>query len=113
MATSVVRDHPEAVLCKEEHLSVPHVGIQGPAVRERNGRASAPILVVNLRSIFRGDSTHKTLSFFLLCRSRNFKFAEFTVVTFSVFSVRPPWALCLCGVETFGPNTHHRDTENT
>ncbi len=66
MAASVVRDHAEAVLCEEQHLSVPHVGIQGPAVRERDDRASAPVLVVDLRSIFRCDSTHKTLSFFVV-----------------------------------------------
>src|SRR5262249_1466490 len=63
VATPVVRDHAEAVLCEEKHLSVPHVGIQGPAVRERNDRAGTPILVVNLRSIFRGDSTHYTSPF--------------------------------------------------
>jgi hypothetical protein len=64
VATPVVRDDAETVLREEKHLPVPHVGIQGPAVREGNGRASAPVLVVNLRSIFRCDCTHETLSFF-------------------------------------------------
>src|SRR5687768_12363878 len=59
--TTVVRDYAKAVLRQEEHLSIPHVGVQRPAMRERNGRASAPVLVVNLRSIFRGDNTHLTL----------------------------------------------------
>jgi hypothetical protein len=66
MATPVVCNRAEAVLCEEEHLPVPHVCVQGPAVRERNGGASAPIFVVNLRSIFCRDSTHLTLSFLVL-----------------------------------------------
>jgi hypothetical protein len=55
--------YTEAVLCEKSICPVPHVGIQGPAVRERDGRTSAPVLVVNLRSIFSCDCTHKTLSF--------------------------------------------------
>ena len=48
MAAPVVRDDAEAVLCEEEHLAVPHVGVQRPAMRERNDRATAPVLVVDL-----------------------------------------------------------------
>ena|ERR1041385_4063076 len=66
VATSIVRDAAEAVLCKEEHLPVPHVSVQWPPVRERDGRAAAPILVVDLGSVFRGDGTQLTLSFWCL-----------------------------------------------
>ena len=35
------------------HLSVPGVGIQGPAVRKGNRRAMSPFFVVNLSSVSR------------------------------------------------------------
>src|SRR5262245_57316995 len=66
MAATVVSDHSEALLCEKEHLSVPHVGIQGPAVRERNDRASTPVLVVNLGPVFRRNRTHLTSPFSLV-----------------------------------------------
>src|SRR4051812_31735567 len=62
MAASIVRNHAEAILREEEHLSVPHVGVQRPAVRKRHDRALAPVLVVDLRAILRGDRAHGRLS---------------------------------------------------
>ena len=55
MATPVVRDDAEAVLREEQHLAVPRVGVQRPAVRERDDRALAPVLVVDRRAVLRGD----------------------------------------------------------
>ena len=48
MATPVVCDDAVAVLRQEQHLAVPGVGVQWPAVRERHDRALAPVLVVDL-----------------------------------------------------------------
>src|SRR5215471_17884930 len=68
MATTVVGHYAEAVLREEEHLTVPGVRTQWPAVRERHNRAFAPILVINLRSIFGFDCAHMYYSFlFRLC----------------------------------------------
>jgi hypothetical protein len=58
MAAPVVRDRAEAVLREEHHLAVPRVGAQRPAVRERDDRACAPVLVVDFRAIFGGDRAH-------------------------------------------------------
>ncbi len=55
MAATVVRDHAEAVLREEQHLAVPSVGAQRPAVRERDDRAFAPVLVVDFGAVLRGD----------------------------------------------------------
>jgi hypothetical protein len=51
VAAAVVRDHPEAVLAQEEHLGVPRVRGQRPAVAEDNGLPRAPVLVVDLRAV--------------------------------------------------------------
>ena len=61
MATPVVRDHAEAVLGEEQHLAVPGVGVQRPAVRERDDRALAPVLVVDLGAVLRRDGAHGLL----------------------------------------------------
>ena len=62
MPTTVVRDAAEAVLYEEKHLSVPHVGVQRPAVRERHDRALTPVLLVDLRPILGSDRAHGLLS---------------------------------------------------
>src|SRR5215472_7425324 len=61
MATAVVRNTAKAALCKEQHLAIPCVGIEGPAMRKGDDRACAPILVINLRPIGRRDRPHVTL----------------------------------------------------
>jgi hypothetical protein len=55
MATTVVRDHAEAILREEKHLTVPSVGAQRPTVRERYDRAFAPVLVVDFGAVLGGD----------------------------------------------------------
>jgi hypothetical protein len=51
VATPVERDGAEAVVCEEQHLPVPRVGAQRPSVRERDGGAFAPVLVMDLESV--------------------------------------------------------------
>ena len=55
MATPVKRHDTEAFLYEKKHLAVPGVGIQRPAMGERYDRTFAPVLVVNLRSVFCSD----------------------------------------------------------
>src|SRR5207248_3189186 len=69
MTTTVVRYHAEALLREEEHLAVPSVRAQGPAMRERYDRTLTPIFVVNLCSVFGGDRPHRK-PFLLIARCR-------------------------------------------
>src|SRR5215510_12386973 len=62
MATTIVRYDAEAVLCEEQHLGVPHVGVQRPSVREGYDRALAPVLVINRRAVFHRDRAHANVS---------------------------------------------------
>src|SRR5262245_20800284 len=58
MATAIVRNHAEAVLLEEQHLAVPRVSVERPSVRKRHNRAGAPVLVVDRRTVFRGNRAH-------------------------------------------------------
>src|SRR5262245_26149471 len=58
MAAPVVRDNPIALLKKEEHLRVPVIGRQRPAVAENDRLPRTPVLVVDLDSIAGCDSWH-------------------------------------------------------
>src|SRR5436305_6820721 len=57
MAAAIVRDDAIAVLEKEQHLRIPVVGRERPAVAEDDGLSAAPVLVVDLDvgSIFFSD----------------------------------------------------------
>src|ERR1019366_6783835 len=70
MATTVMGDRAIAVGCQEDHLSLPAIGIQWPAVAEHDGLSCAPILVVDLGAVFGCDRTHCLASLFLFmcCR---------------------------------------------
>ena len=61
MAASVMGDDAKAAIEKEQHLGVPIVGRQRPAMAEDDGLACAPILVENLRAVLRGDRRHAIL----------------------------------------------------
>src|SRR6266403_1416994 len=63
MSPPVVCNHAIAVLEEEQHLRVPIIGRQRPAVRENDRLTCSPILVIDLRSVFRCDCAHKILSF--------------------------------------------------
>jgi hypothetical protein len=68
MATPVMRNYAEALLREEEHLAVPSVGAQRPPVREGYDRAFAPVLVIDLCSVFCSDCSHGIPSFALFGR---------------------------------------------
>ncbi len=53
--TPVVRDHPVAVVKEEQHLGVPVVGREGPAVAEDDRLPGTPILVEDLDIIRCGE----------------------------------------------------------
>src|ERR1700687_957051 len=57
----VMRDNSIALLAEEQHLSVPVVRGERPAVTEHYGLAFSPVLVVNLRTIFGGNGGHNAL----------------------------------------------------
>ena len=51
---------------KKEHLPVPGVGIQRPAMREGYNRPSAPVLVVDFGAVLGRDCAHSPGSFAFL-----------------------------------------------
>ncbi len=58
MAAPVVGDAAKAVRCQVEHLRLPCVRAQRPAVAEADDRAGAPVLVVDLRAVLGGEGAH-------------------------------------------------------
>src|SRR5438132_6943689 len=58
MAAPVMGYDAIAVLEEEQHLRVPVIGRQRPAVAEHDGLTFAPILVEDLNAVFRGDRAH-------------------------------------------------------
>ena len=53
-STAIVGDYAKALMQEENHLRIPIVGRKRPTVTE-NGLPFAPILVVDLRTVFGGD----------------------------------------------------------
>src|SRR5436189_5972507 len=70
MTATVVRDDAEALLREEEHLAVPSIRAQGPAMRERYDRTLTPIFVINLCSVFGSDRAHRK-PFLVIVRCRH------------------------------------------
>src|SRR5882762_6127548 len=58
MSAAVMSDHAVSPLEKEHHLSVPVICRERPAMVEKQRLAGAPVLVINLRAIFRRDCGH-------------------------------------------------------
>jgi len=58
VASSVLGDDAITVFEEEQHLRVPVIGRQRPTMAEDDGLSFAPILVVNLRSVFGCDCAH-------------------------------------------------------
>ncbi len=52
MAAPVVGDHAEALAEEEQHLRVPIIGRQRPAVAKHDGLTVAPVLVEDLNAVF-------------------------------------------------------------
>ena len=63
MPAAVDADNAIAVLEEEQHLRIPVVGTQGPAVMENNRLTVTPILVKDLDTVFGGDHVHGFRSF--------------------------------------------------
>src|SRR5512133_2026556 len=61
MAAPVMGDDAIAVLEEEQHLGVPVIGRQGPAVAEYDGLTASPVLVEDLDAIGSGDHAHVVL----------------------------------------------------
>src|SRR5262249_47566923 len=62
VAATIVRHDSETFLCEEQHLSVPHVGVQRPSVREGNDRTRAPVFVIDRGAVFHRDRAHAPAS---------------------------------------------------
>src|SRR5438094_9695630 len=62
MSAPVVGYDAIAVLEEEQHLRVPIIGRQRPAVAKHDGLTFAPVLVADLRPIFRRNCRHVMLS---------------------------------------------------
>src|SRR5271167_186531 len=62
VASSVMCDDTIAVTEEEKHLCVPVVGRKWPTVAENDRLTFAPILVEDLRAVFRLDAAHGGVS---------------------------------------------------
>ena len=58
MAAAVMGNDPKTVIGEEDHLGVPVVGRQRPAMAEHDGLPFAPVLVEYLDAIFGRNRTH-------------------------------------------------------
>src|SRR5580700_6373855 len=58
VSPTVVSNHGISAFAEEQHLCVPIIGGQWPAVAKYHGLTLAPILVKDLRSIFRCNRRH-------------------------------------------------------
>jgi hypothetical protein len=61
MAATVDADYTIAMLDEEQHLGVPVVGAERPAMMEDNRLALSPVLVEDLSAVFRFDKAHVSL----------------------------------------------------
>jgi hypothetical protein len=66
VASSVMGDHAVAVTEEKQHLRVPVIGRQRPTMAEDDGLSLAPILVVNLRSVFGCNRVHVPFFFLVI-----------------------------------------------
>ena len=65
MPASIVGDDAEAFLEEEQHLVVPVIGAERPAMMKMNRLRvfGAPILVKDLNAVLRRNGTHGVVSF--------------------------------------------------
>lgn len=59
MPATIMCDDAVAPLTEKQHLCVPGVGIQRPAVGKRYDRARSPVFKINRRSIFGGNRVYR------------------------------------------------------
>ncbi|MNG36393.1 hypothetical protein D3C84_1234070 [compost metagenome] len=58
MTASVVGDDPVALGSQENHLRLPAVSVQRPAMTEDNRLTGAPVLVVDLDAVAGSEGAH-------------------------------------------------------
>src|SRR5713226_1635911 len=63
MAAAVMRDAAISAVGQKQHLVFPGVRAQGPAMAENYRLSLAPVLIVDLRAVFRPDRRHGVFSF--------------------------------------------------
>src|SRR5215475_14255767 len=61
VAAPVVGNHAVATLPEIKHLAVPIIGGERPAMAENNRLPRAPVLVIDLGTVFYCDSRHDSL----------------------------------------------------
>src|SRR5215831_6758261 len=61
VAAAIMCDHTIALVEKKQHLCVPVIGRQRPAMAKHDGLPFAPILVKDFNAVFRLDETHAYL----------------------------------------------------
>src|SRR5688572_26912422 len=66
MAASVMSDHAVTLFDEVQHLGVPVVAAQWPAVMEDDRLPGAPVLVEDLDAVFGGDRAHDGFSVHLI-----------------------------------------------
>src|SRR5665647_1976173 len=71
MAAAVMADAAVSVGAQKHHLVLPGVRAQRPAVAEDHGLATAPVLVVDLRAVFRRYRGHGMLSLSVAATKRH------------------------------------------
>src|SRR5437588_3119500 len=93
MAASVMSDDAIAVVEKEQHLRVPVIGRQRPAVAEDDGLSFAPVFIidVDVSSVFLPDSYvwHCKFSFSSGCTRRLPPVGKLTLAESSSFALSP------------------------
>src|SRR5580698_2595098 len=62
VTTAVMGDHAIAVLQEEQHLRIPVIGRQRPAMAEHDGLARTPVLVEDLNTVFSSNCAHRNVS---------------------------------------------------
>src|SRR5580704_12166731 len=78
MASPVVRNDAIATLPEEQHLAVPVVRSQRPAMRKHDRLPLAPILVIDLRTVFGCNRCHFSPPQVLLCELENLLLRDYT-----------------------------------
>ena len=59
VAAPIVGDRSVAIVRQEDHLRLPGVGVEGPAVAEDDGLPFAPVLEVDPGAVFRRDRARR------------------------------------------------------
>src|ERR1700722_13311946 len=71
MPASVMCNNAVTVLTQEQHLSIPRIRGQRPAMREHYRLSGAPVLEIDLCTIFCSSRIHVTFSLIILVRGRS------------------------------------------